>query len=501
MAPTILLGIVLAYFFLLFTVSRLTGTQSDNSTFFLGNRKSAWYVVAFGMIGASLSGVTFLSIPGDVVNNKFYYMQIVFGYLLGYVVIAFLLLPLYYKLQLTTIYTYLKQRLGEHAYKTGATFFLISRLLGSALRLYLAALILHNFILSSFQIPFEASVAIAILFIWIYSFRGGIKTIVWTDTLQTLFMILAVVISIVFILNKLEITILQSISLIQNSDYGEIFNWDYKSNTFFWKNLISGMFITIAMTGLDQDMMQKNLSCKNLRDAQKNVLSMSLLLLPVNLLFLGLGALLYIYAHSIGVIIDLSNDCALNLMLPDGTVGCYKTDSFFAFLTVNYLPAAASVVFILGLTAAAYSSADSALTALTTSFCIDFLGMNEYDTKVTTRYKVHIMFSTLTFLIIVIFKHLNNQAVINEIFKIAGYTYGPLLGLFSFGLFTKRRVIDRAVPAICIIAPIFTYIVGVQSPVWFNGYKFGFELLIINGLITFFLLYLASKRPTSKTSS
>ncbi len=505
MSPGILFIIIAIYFLLLILVSWLTGKSANNYSFFLGNRQSPWFVVAFGMIGASLSGVTFISIPGEVGSSNFSYLQIVFGYLVGYVVIANVLIPLYYKLNLTSIYVYLKQRFGLVSYRTGSFFFLVSRIIGASFRLYLVAMVLDKFILSAWGVPFWMSVAITILFIWIYSFRAGIKTIVWTDTLQTLCMLLAAIFSIYFITNELNLSFGEMIQKIKFSHYSEIFVWDWKLKNNFFKHFISGAFISIVMTGLDQDMMQKNLSCKNIKEAKKNIYWMSSSLIVVNLVFLSLGALLYIYAHSKGLVIEnvlnpeIPANCKLGLLNAQTTLyECSSTDQLFPYLSLYHLPVFAGVVFILGLIAAAYSSADSALTALTTSFCVDFLGFKEDTNRLHTRYIVHAGFSILLFMVIILFRLVNNDSVINSLFTLAGYTYGPLLGLYAYGLFTKNKIKDKWVPVIAVVSPVICYFISINSKKWFHGYTFGFELLILNGALTFLGLVILRLRRSRR---
>ena len=485
LTPVVIFGIIAAYFLVLMAVSYWTGRNADNNDFFIANRQSPWYLVAFGMIGTSLSGVTFISIPGQVgaggSNMAFSYMQIVFGYLLGYFVIATVLLPLYYRLKLISIYAYLEQRFGNNAYKTGAAYFLLSRTIGAAFRLYLVAIVFQTVsTLTGLHIPFWLTVLVTILLIWIYTFRGGMKTIVWTDTLQTLFMLVAVVMTIFAIGTALEKNTGELIQLIQQSDYSQLFffegGWSDPNN--FFKQFISGALIAIVMTGLDQDMMQKNLSCRSLKEAQLNMFSFSIVLVFVNVLFLALGALLYIYANSIG------------LTIPE------KTDLLYPILALEHLPPVAGIVFILGLIAAAYSSADSALTALTTSFCVDFLGFekedNQIENKDKTRLQVHIGFSVLLFFVIIIFNTLSDDSVINTLFKMAGYTYGPLLGLFTFGMLTDLKVSNKWVIPICIAAPILSYILNAND--LFIGFKLGFLIILINGLLTFLGLFAVSYR-------
>ncbi len=498
MNPWILLLIVVLYFGTLITISVFTSKGADNASFFIGNRKSPWYVVAFGMIGTSISGVTFISIPGEVGSTAFSYMQLVLGYFLGYMVIANVLMPLYYRMNLTSIYVYLKNRLGLHSYKTGAFYFLVSRVIGSAVRLYLVAMVIDSYILSAFGVPFWLTVFITIALIFVYSFKGGIKTIIYTDTFQTVFLVLGVVLSIVLISKEMHMNLGGMISSVHASHYSDMFVWDWRPRNNFVKHFLSGMFICIVMTGLDQDMMQKNISCKNIGEAKKNMYWMSSMLIFVNILFLSLGALLYLYAHSKGVIVEHFADhnaaCPIALQSP-GQAGfnCSSTDQLFPFLVFNYLPASVGFVFILGLLAAAYASADSALTSLTTSFCVDFLGFGEDNKRMGTRTAVHIGFSFVLFLVIILFRMLNDQSVINSLFTIAGYTYGPLLGMFAFGILTRYQTYDKAVPYISVAAPVMCYFLNKFSEQLFNGYKFGFELLIINGMLVFLGLYLTRK--------
>lgn len=487
--PIYIVLIIAAYFGLLMFISYWTSRGADNDTFFIGNRDSPWYLVAFGMIGASLSGVTFISIPGWVEGSQFSYMQMVFGYLPGYFFIAFVLMPLYYRLRLTSIYTYLEERFGKTSYKTGSAFFLLSRVIGASFRLYLVALILQNFVFVKlgWGIPFALTVIIAIALIYVYTFRGGIKTIVWTDTLQTAFMLLAVVISVIFIGKELDLNLSGIVSTVKQSEYSQMFffedGWSDSKN--FFKQFLSGALIAIVMTGLDQDMMQKNLSCRNLKDAQKNMVWFSSTLIFVNLIFLALGALLYIYIGE------------MNIERPYMMVAgekIFSSDLIFPEVAINHLPALGGVVFLLGLTAAAYSSADSALTALTTAFCVDFLGMKEGNDRKSTRRIVHIGFSVILVVVILVFREFDDgKGVISAVFKAAGYTYGPLLGLFAFGLLTNWRVRDKWVPIVCIASPILCYIVNMNSEEWLAGYQFGFELLLLNGLATFLGLVLLVK--------
>jgi len=479
MSPQLVFSVIAAYFVLLIFISWLTGRKSNTASFFTGNKQSPWYLVAFGMIGASLSGVTFISVPGWVADTKFYYFQMVLGYLVGYFVIATVLMPLYYKLNLVTIYTYLEKRFGIRAYKTGSAFFLLSRVIGSSFRLFLVAGVLQIGFFNAFNIPFWITVLVTILLIWVYTFRAGIKTIVWTDTLQTLFMLTAVIVTVFIIGNKLDLDFNGIISVVKNSDYSSTFDWNWQSKTNFFKQFVAGAFIAVVMTGLDQDMMQKNLTCRNIKEAKKNMFWFSIVLVPVNLIFLSLGVLLYYYAAQSGIQIPA------------------KSDDLYSFLALNHLSVFAGVIFLLGITAAAFSSADSALTALTTSFSIDFLNLKvDKDNKNINKTKrlVHIGFSLLLFGVIILFKALNNESVVSAVFKVAGYTYGPILGLFAFGLISKRNVNDKAVPFIAILSPILIYFINMYSEELLFGYKFGFELLIVNGALTYFGLWLFSKK-------
>ena len=477
MAPITVILFIVGYFLLLMLISFLTSKGANNDTFFIGGHKSPWYLVAFGMIGASLSGVTFISVPGWVGSSNFSYMQMVLGYFVGYIVIATVLMPLYYRLNLTSIYTYLEERFGYYSYKTGAAFFLLSRTVGAAFRLFLVAQVLQYLVFKQWGIPFYVTVSITILLIWLYTFKGGIKTIVWTDSFQTLFMLIAVGASIYFISSKMELGFSDLLVSVKNSKYSQIFFFDdWNDKRHFIKQFFSGVFIAIVMTGLDQDMMQKNLSCKNIQEGQKNMFSFSLVLIIVNLVFLVLGALLFIYADQNGIII------------PE------KTDNLFPLIATQHLNTFAGIFFILGLIAAAYSSADSALTALTTSVCIDFLdiGNKEESLKLKLRKRVHVLVSFTLFIVILLFDVVDNQNVISAVFKAAGYTYGPLLGLYAFGLMLKRKVRDSYVPIICVLSPIICYVLNTYSEIWFNGYQFGFEILILNGVLTFFGLLVIS---------
>ena len=471
MKPALIVLIIALYFSTLLVISFFTGKKAGNAAFFLGNKKSPWYIVAFGMIGASLSGVSFISVPGWVGSSQFSYMQMVLGYLLGYIVIANILMPMYYRLNLTSIYTYLDSRFGNVTYKTGASFFMISRIIGASFRLFLVANVLQLTIFDAYHVPFEVTVLVTIVLIWLYTFRGGIKTIIWTDTLQTAFMLLAIGICIIYISKEMGLNFKSMVHTIADSSYSKIFfmsHWQGKN--YFLKQFFSGAFITIVMTGLDQDMMQKNLSCRNIKEAKKNMYWFSLSLIPVNFLILSLGALLFIYANNMGIAI------------PE------NTDNLFPIIaTQGHLPVIIGVFFILGLIAAAYSSADSALTALTTSFTVDILNTKKMEEEKLrkTRMRVHIIISVLLMLVILIFKKINNENVISALFHAAGYTYGPLLGLYAFGLFTRFQIREKWVPAVAVLSPLACYFIEKNSVLWFHGYKFGFEILIINGVLTF----------------
>lgn len=483
MSTTTIALVIIIYFAVLLLIAYLTGRNSNNDTFFLGNRQSPWYIVAFGMIGASLSGVTFISVPGWVHDTGFSYMQMVFGYFAGYLVIAKILLPIFYKLELTSIYTYLEQRFGEYAHKTGAGFFLLSRTIGASFRLYLVASVLQLTLLCKWNIPFGVTVAATIALIWLYTYRSGIKTIIWTDTLQTLMLLSGIVVAIIDITSQLDVNMYEAVELIKESPYSTMFNFgDWSSSNHFVKNFVTGMFITIVMTGLDQDMMQKNLTCRNLKDAQKNMKWYGLAFIPANLMFLGLGALLYIYAETKGI------------ALPE------KTDNVFPLIaTGGYLSPSTGILFILGLIAAAYSSADSALTSLTTSFSIDILNIKQYPERKQHKLRIltHISVSIVLLIIIIIFNEINNQAVISAIFKAAGYTYGPLLGLFTVGLFTKITLKDKIIPIICILAPVLSFALETTLYQLFN-IKIGYEILMINGAITAIGLLLIRTKSIAK---
>ncbi|NOT36990.1 MAG: sodium:solute symporter [Saprospiraceae bacterium] len=482
-----LLIILVLYFLLLIGISFLTGKDNSNETFFQANKSSKWYLVAFGMIGASLSGVTFISIPGVVgtqgVNQNFSYLQMVWGYLIGYMIIANVLMPIYYRYNVVSIYEYLNSRLGLSAYKTGAGFFLLSRLIGSSFRMFIVAMVMHHFIFSQFNFPFWLTVLISIFLIWVYTFRGGIKTIVITDVFQTICMIGSLILTIFFLAEQFDLSIYGLVQKVMESEFGKVFYLDtgWKDSNYFLKQVIGGMLIALVMTGLDQDMMQKNLTCRNLKEAQLNMFSFSILLFFVNFAFLILGGALYLFAAKEGIAIPA------------------KTDQLFPMIAFQYLSGAGSILFLLGLTASNYASADSALASLTTSFCIDFLNFKTSEKsdneKKKIRTYVHLGFSLLIFVVIVIFYLLNNDAVINKVFQFAGLTYGPLLGLFSFAILTKRKIVyHKLLPIICILSPVISYIIHENSKILFNGFTFGNLLVALNGAITFIGLLIISSR-------
>ncbi|MEO5789496.1 MAG: sodium:solute symporter [Gelidibacter sp.] len=474
MNSTTIIILILSYFAILILISFLTGKKSDNNTFFKANQQAPWYVVAFGMIGASLSGVTFISIPGWIESSQFSYMQVVLGYIVGYIVIGTVLLPLYYKLNLTSIYTYLEERFGNASYKTGASFFLISRVVGTSFRLFLVANVLQVILFDDLGIQFWQTVTLTVFLIWLYTFKSGIKTIIWTDTLQTLFMLIAIGVTIFYVSDDLGISSGNILGYVLDSDLSKTFFFDdFKSSNYFWKQFISGAFIAIAMTGLDQDMMQKNLTCKSLKDAQKNMFWFTIVLTLVNFVILSLGLLLTVYAQQNGI--DAHRD------------------ELFPVLAKEYLGIGVFVFFLIGLIAAAYSSADSTLTALTTSFSIDILDIEKkYDVakQIAIRKRMHIIISFVLIFVIISFKYLiKDESVIAKLLLFAGYTYGPLLGLYAFGLFTTWQIKDKLVPIIAILSPILSYIISFNSLKWF-GFDFDFFILILNGSLTFFGLIL-----------
>ena len=478
MSPLLLFSFVIAYFLILLSVAWYTGKNSNNESFFIGNKNSNWMLVAFGMVGTSLSGVTFVSVPGAVAKESFAYFQVTLGYLIGYLVIAFVLLPLYYKLNLTSIYNYLHKRLGFTSYKTGAGFFILSRILGATARLYLVVNILQDAILNSFHVPFWATTLIILVMILLYTFEGGVKTIVWTDTLQTSCMLLGLVICVFYILNNLHLGLGDSLQAMHDKGYSKIFFTNPDSKLFFVKQILAGAFITITMTGMDQEMMQKNISVKSLKDSQKNVISMSLVLMLAIIIFLFLGGLLYLYATQ------------LNLPV----IG----DKLFPTIALHHMPPFVSVIFIIALISALFPSADGAITALTSTFCIDVIGMQRRTDltdaqKKKMRQRVHLSFAAVFLVFVMIFKWVNDPSMIGLILKVATFTYGPLLGLFTFGILMKRNVKDKFVPFVCIASPVICFVLDRFQKQIFGSFELGLELLIINGAITFIGLLLISK--------
>jgi Na+/proline symporter len=479
MSVSLLLSFVIGYFLLLLVVAYYTSRNSNNESFFIGNRNSNWMLVAFGMIGTSLSGVTFVSVPGAVGRESFAYFQITLGYLIGYLVIAFVLLPLYYRLRLTSIYNYLSSRLGFASYKTGSSFFILSRTLGATARLYLVVVILQNTILTKLNVPFWVTTIIILAMIMLYTFEGGVKTIVWTDTLQTSCMLAGLIICVVYILKTMNLSLGESLEQMGEKGYSTIFFTDPDSKLFFVKQILAGAFITVTMTGMDQEMMQKNISVKRLPDAQKNVITLSIIMLAVILLFLVLGGLLYLYAAQLNIPVT--------------------GDKLFPTIALEHMPPMVSVIFIIALISALFPSADGAITALTSSFCIDIIGMQRKPEWTEAKRKkvrqlVHITFAFIFFLFVMLFYWANEPSMIGVILKVAGYTYGPLLGLFSFGILTKRQVKDKLVPIICISAPAICYVLDIFQKDIFGSFEIGLELLIINGLLTFIGLLIISKK-------
>ena len=486
MHPTLLISILVGYFVVLMLVSFITSWGATNEAFFIGNHKSPWYLVAFGMIGTSISGVTFVSVPGFVHETAFSYLQFVLGNFVGYIIIATVLMPMYYKLNLTSIYSYLDVRFGRSSYKTGAAFFILSRTIGSAARLFLAASVLQLALFDAWNVPFYATVFITIAFIWLYTFKGGVKTIIWTDSLQTLFFLLAVAITVFVIASEMKLSLSGLVATIKDSEYSKIFFFDnfMDNKLHFGKQFLAGILICVSMTGLDQDLMQKNLSCRSIGDAKKNMLTFSIVMVLVNFLFLCLGVLLYIFAKNKGI------------QLPLNDVGTIMTDKVYPFIaTGGYLPLIASVVFLLGLVASTCASSDSALTALTTSFTFDILGKNKIDESKLkkTRQKVHIGFSVLLLLTVILFKVLNNKSIIDAIFTIAAYTYGPLLGMYAFGFLTKFTIKDKYMPVIAIMSPIISFALTIISKS-VVGYSFGYEILVVNALLTMIGMFIIRNR-------
>ena len=497
MQPITILIIIAAYFGLLILISRLISNKdSGNDAFFKANKNSKWYLVAFGMIGTALSGVTFISVPGEVGSpngEQFKYFQFVLGNAIGFIIIAKVLLPVYYRLNLTSIYGYIEDRLGYYSYKTAALIFIISRTIGSAFRLYLVVIVLQRYVFDAFSIPFWATVLISLLLIFAYTYRSGLKTIIITDTLQTFFLLTAVIFTIFFICNSLNLGFTEAFETVKNSSYSKMFFFEgfISSRYHFVKQILGGIFVTIAMVGLDQDLMQKNLSCKNIKEAQKNMFSFTGTFVVVNLIFLSVGALLYIYADHYGISVPIDEN------------GATRTDLLFPEIAFKHFSMIPAIIFLLGLTAATFSTTDSALTALTTSFCVDFLEMDkkEHTTKrIRTRYLIHIMFSLLLFIVVIIFNAINDASVVSMILRVASYTYGPLLGLYAFGLIMKSKTVhDKAVPVICLLSPFITLLISTNSSVLFGDYVFDNELIVVNGLITFILLLCVSKKKTVST--
>lgn len=484
MSPSVLLAFVIGYFLLLLGVAWYTSKNSNNESFFIGNRNSNWMLVAFGMIGTSLSGVTFVSVPGGVGKESFAYFQIVIGYLIGYIIIAIVLLPLYYRLNLTSIYNYLSTRLGIKSYKTGAAFFILSRTLGATARLYLVVKILQDSILSNLGIPFWLTTMIILVMILIYTYEGGVKTIVFTDTLQTTFMLTGLIVCVVYILHAMNMSFSTAINTLGDQGYSKIFFTDPGSKLFFLKQILAGAFITITMTGMDQEMMQKTISVKRLKDSQKNIITLSLIMVVVIFIFLFLGGLLHLYGAQQGV--------------------TSTGDKLFPDLALNHMPSIVSIIFIIALISALFPSADGAITALTSSFCIDILGMQRREDwseakRKKIRQKVHLTVAAVFLVFVLIFYVVNEPSMIGVILKVAAYTYGPLLGLFTFGILTKKQVNDRLVPYICIASPAICFVLDKFQHKFFGEFQIGSELLIVNGLLTFIGLFLISKKSTQQS--
>jgi len=480
MSPLLLFSFVVAYFALLLFVAYRTSRGSDNESFFIGNRNSNWMLVAFGMIGTSLSGITFVSVPGAVARDSFSYFQITLGYFLGYILIAYVLLPLYYRMHVTSIYNYLNDRLGVSSYKTGAAFFILSRVLGATARLYLVVNILQGAILEGFHVPFWLTTLIILLMILLYTYEGGVKTIVWTDTLQTTCMLGGMVICILFILQHLNLNLAGAFQLMQAKGYSKIFFTDPDSKLFFAKQIIAGMFITVTMTGMDQEMMQKSISVKTLKDSRKNMVALGFIMLIVIFLFLLLGGLLYLFAAN-------ENSTATG-------------DHLFPDLALHHMPPFISIIFIIALISALFPSSDGAITALTASFCIDILGINRNQnlnegSRKKIRQRVHLVFIGVFLIFVLIYKWISSDSMIGIILKVAAYTYGPLLGLFSFSIFTRRQLRSQWVPLVCILSPILCFFLDKYQTSLFGNFKIGLELLLINGIFTFLGLYLISIKP------
>ena len=499
MTPSAILILIITYFGVLFLISHIVSRKDNgNKAFFTANKNSKWYLVAFGMIGTALSGVTFISVPGEVgaaSGEQFKYFQFVLGNAIGFIVIAKLLLPLYYRMNLTSIYGYIEQRMGIYSYKTAASIFLISRTISSAFRLYLVVIVLQRFVFDYYNIPFIMTVLISLLLIFSYTYRGGLKTIIITDTLQTFFLVTSVFLTIYFICKSMDLSAVAAFEEVKNSNYSKIFFFEnFMGNKFhFIKQLLGGMFVTIAMTGLDQDIMKKNLSCKNIEEAQKNMFTFTGIFVLINIFFLSVGALLYIYANNNGIEVPV-----------DLITGKPRTDLLFPEIALNHLSLVPAIVFLLGIIAATFATTDSALTALTTSFCVDFLGMDKAENlhkknTVRKRHIVHLGFSALVFFVILVFNAINDSSVVSMIFRVASYTYGPLLGLYAFGLFKKsRNVKDTFVPYICLLSPLITYVLYENSAILFFGYVFDNELILINGMLTYLGLWITSSHNSNK---
>ncbi len=494
-----LLALIIGYFLVLLGIAYYTSRNASNDDFFVGGRSSHWLLVAFGMIGTSLSGVTFVSIPGTIAAKHFTYFMVVLGYFIGYLVVAYVLLPLYYRMQLTSIYKYLEERFGEITYKTGAAFFIVSRTMGATLRLYLVINVLQLFVMEPLGINFYVSTIVILGMILMYTFKGGVKSIVWTDTLQTTFMLLGLVVCLFYCMSELNFSLPQLVGALQTKGYTEMAVMDYNAKNFIFKHIIGGIFITITMTGLDQEMMQKNISVKTLGGAQKNMLVFSVILLGVNLLFLLLGGALYLYAEKLGganqVFMENGKEVTKFMI---GTVNA-TGDNLFPTIALKFLPPFIGIIFVIGLISALFPSADGAITALTSSFCIDILGINNQEKNLTeaekskTRQIVHLSFAFVFLLCIIYFKYLNNKSIIDILLDVATYTYGPLLGLFLYGIFTKRKVFDALTPIVCIAAPAFCYYLNNYiAPKFLGDYKIGLENLLINGLFTVVGLYAVS---------
>ena len=501
MTPIVILSILIIYFGVLIGISHYVGRKdSSNAAFFSANKNSKWYLVAFGMIGTALSGVTFISVPGEVgapSGEQFKYFQFILGNAVGFIITATVLLPLYYRLNLVSIYEYFEKRLGFYSYKSAASIFLISRTIGSAFRLYLVVIVFQRYVFDAYNIPFAATGLISLALIYAYTYKSGLKAIIITDTLQTFFLISSVILTIIFICYSLDLNAVEAFETVKNSSYSKIFFWeDFIDSKFhFLKQFLGGVFVTIAMTGLDQDLMQKNLSCANIKDAQKNMFTFTGIFVLINIFFLGVGALLYIYAAKNGIEVPT-----------DLVTGKPRTDLLFPEIAFHHLALLPAIVFLLGLIAATFATTDSALTALTTSFCIDFLGMDKPEKinnpkNVRVRKMVHLAFCFIMFAVIVLFNAINDASVVSMIFKIASYTYGPLLGLFTFGMFFKaRKVHDKLVPIICLISPFITLFISNNSAKLFKGYVFDNELIIVNGLITLMLLLAISYKNKNELS-